>query len=135
MQLSTHLVQVRTSLDMRQSWLRTRLGCLRCREYGGLGRATTSLLLRFLQTQSLDRLLNQSMRGNHFLYSHRRRRSLLRRNPPSEPTPTMVTPLTWRMTPSEMMGTPLMMGATETMGTMTTVKAATISSLMMTSIN
>jgi hypothetical protein len=28
----------------------------------------------------------------------RRRRSLPRRNPPGEPTPTMVTPLTWRTT-------------------------------------
>jgi hypothetical protein len=41
---------------------------LRCRESGGLGRATTSLLLRFLQIQNLDQLLNQSVRGNHFLY-------------------------------------------------------------------
>jgi hypothetical protein len=135
MQLSTHLVQVRTSLDMRQSWLRTHLGRLRCRKYGGLGRATTSLLLRFLQTQSLDRLLNQLMRGNHFLYSHWRRKSLPRRNLLGEPAPTTVTPLTWRMTPTEMMGTPPMMGAAEMMGTMMTVKAGTISSLMMPSIN
>jgi hypothetical protein len=66
MQLSTHLVQVRTPLDMRQSSLRT---CLRSHEGGGLGRATTLLLLRSLQIQSLDLLLNQSMIGNHFLYS------------------------------------------------------------------
>jgi hypothetical protein len=62
MQLSTHLVWVRTSLDV--SW-----SSLRCRKGGGLGRATTSLLLRSLQIQSLDRLLNQSVIGNHFLYS------------------------------------------------------------------
>jgi hypothetical protein len=69
MQLSTHLVWVRTSLDTRWSSLRTHLSRLRCRECGGLGRATMSLLLRSLQIQSLDRLLNQSVRGNHFLYS------------------------------------------------------------------
>jgi hypothetical protein len=57
---------LRTPLDMRQSSLRT---LLRCREGSGLGRATTSLLFRSLQIQSLDRLLNQSLRGNHFLYS------------------------------------------------------------------
>jgi hypothetical protein len=76
-QLSTHLVRVRTPLDMRRSLLRTSLDTrwsslgtrLRCHEGGGLGRATTSLLLRSLQIQSLDRLLNQSVRGNHFLYS------------------------------------------------------------------
>jgi hypothetical protein len=86
-QLSTYLVRVRTPLDTRQSSLRTPLDTrwsllrtpldtrlrslsthLRCRESGRLGRATTLLLLRFLQIQSLDRLLNQSVRGNHFLY-------------------------------------------------------------------
>jgi hypothetical protein len=65
-QLSTCLVQVRTPLDMRRSLLRTRL---RCCEGGGLGRATTSLLLLSLQIQSLNQLLNQSVRGNHLLYS------------------------------------------------------------------
>jgi hypothetical protein len=69
-QLNTRLVWVRTSLDTRWSLLRTHLGRLRCHEGGGLGRATTSLLLRSLQIQSLNRLLNQSVRGNHFLYSH-----------------------------------------------------------------
>jgi hypothetical protein len=63
------MIRVRTSLDTRWSSLRTRLGRLSCHEGGGLGRATTSLLLRSLQIQSLDRLLNQSVRGNHFLYS------------------------------------------------------------------
>jgi hypothetical protein len=68
MQLSTRLVRVRTSLDARQSSLR--IHHLRCSEgSGGLGRATTSLLLWSLQIKSLDRLLNQSVRGNHFLYS------------------------------------------------------------------
>jgi hypothetical protein len=57
-----------TSLDMRRSSLRTHLGRLRCREGGGLGRATTSLLFQSLQIQSLGRLLNQSVRDNHFLY-------------------------------------------------------------------
>jgi hypothetical protein len=65
-QLSTHLVWVRTSLDMKRNSLRTHLGR---HEGDGLGRATTSLLLRSLQIQSLDRLLNQLVRGNHFLYS------------------------------------------------------------------
>jgi hypothetical protein len=88
-QLSTHLVWVRTPLDTRWSSLRTPLDTrwsslrtpldtrwsllrtrLRCREASGLGKATTSLLLWSLQIQSLDRLLNHSMRGNHFLYSH-----------------------------------------------------------------
>jgi hypothetical protein len=75
-QLSTRLVRVRTPLDMRRSSLRTHLDTrwrslstrLRCHESGRLGRATTSLLLRSLQIQNLDRLLNQSVRGNHFLY-------------------------------------------------------------------
>jgi hypothetical protein len=53
---------------VRWSSLRTRR--LRCHEGDiGLGRATTSLLLWSLQIHSLDRLLNQSVRGNHFLYS------------------------------------------------------------------
>jgi hypothetical protein len=43
--------------------------CLKCHEGGGLGRDTTLLLLRSLQIRSLGRLLNQSVRGNHFLYS------------------------------------------------------------------
>jgi hypothetical protein len=55
--LSTHLVRVWTPLDMRWSSLRapldTRWSSLRthlqCREGGGLGRATTLLLLRSLQ--------------------------------------------------------------------------------------
>jgi hypothetical protein len=66
MQLSTRMVWLRTYLNVRQSSLRTRR--LRCHEGGGgLGRATTSLLLlRSLQIKSLDRLLNQSVRGNHF---------------------------------------------------------------------
>jgi hypothetical protein len=76
MQLSIRPVWVRTPLDTRWSLLRTPLDtrqsslstCLRCREGGGLGRATMSLLLRSLQIQSLDRLLNQSVRDNHFLY-------------------------------------------------------------------
>jgi hypothetical protein len=68
-QLSTRLGRVRTSLDASHSPLRTRLGHLRCREGGRLGRATTSLLLRSPKIQSLRRLLNQSMIGNHFLYS------------------------------------------------------------------
>jgi hypothetical protein len=86
-QLSTRLVRVRTPLDTRQSLLRTPLDMrwsslrtpldmrrsslstrLRCRESGELGRITTSLLLRSLQIQNLNRLLNQSVRGNHFLY-------------------------------------------------------------------
>jgi hypothetical protein len=75
-QLSTCLVRVRTPLDMRQSSLRTPLDTrqslltthLRCCESGRLGRATTSLLLLSLQIQNLDQLLNQSVRGNHFLY-------------------------------------------------------------------
>jgi hypothetical protein len=54
---------------MRQSSLRTHLTRLRCHESGGLGRATTSLLLWSLQIQNLDRLLNQLVRSNHFLYS------------------------------------------------------------------
>jgi hypothetical protein len=66
MQLSTTLVQVTAPLDMRQSSLRT---SLRCREGDGLGRATTFLPLRSLQIQSLDQLLNQLVKGNHFLYS------------------------------------------------------------------
>jgi hypothetical protein len=48
MQLSTCLglpVRVRTSLDVEQNSLRTRLGRLRRRESGGLGRGTKSLLL------------------------------------------------------------------------------------------
>jgi hypothetical protein len=57
---------LRTHLDMRRSSLRT---LLRYREGGGLGRATTLLLLRSLQIKSLDRLLNHSVRGDHFLYS------------------------------------------------------------------
>jgi hypothetical protein len=87
MQLSTRLVRVRTPLNMRWNSLRTPLDMrwsslrtpldtrprslstyLRCHESGGLGRATTSLLLWSLQIQNLDRLLNQSVRGNHFLY-------------------------------------------------------------------
>jgi hypothetical protein len=98
MQLSTHLVRVRTRLDMRRSSLRTPLDTrwsslrtpldtrqrslrtpldkrwrslrthLRCHKSGKLGRATTSLLLWSLQIQNLDRVLNQSVRGNHFLY-------------------------------------------------------------------
>jgi hypothetical protein len=68
-QLSTHLGRVRTSLDVRWSSLRTRLGRLRCYEGGGLGRATMLLLLRSPQIQILDRLLNKSVIGNHFLYS------------------------------------------------------------------
>jgi hypothetical protein len=75
--LSTHLVWVRTPLDMRRSSLRAPLGTrrsllrthLRCREGDGLGRTTTLLLLRSLQIQSLDQLLNKSVRGNHFIYS------------------------------------------------------------------
>jgi hypothetical protein len=53
------------------SWspLRTHLGHLRCREGGGLGRATTSLLRQSPHIRSVGRLLNQSMIGNHFLYS------------------------------------------------------------------
>jgi hypothetical protein len=66
MQLSTTLVQVMAPLDMRQSSLRT---SLRCREGGRLGRDTTFLPIRSLQFQSLDRLLNQLVKGNHFLYS------------------------------------------------------------------
>jgi hypothetical protein len=85
--LSTRLVQVRTPLDTRRSSLRTPLDTrwsslrtpldtrwrslstrLRCHESGGLGRSTTSLLLRSLQIQNLDRLLNQTVRGNQFLY-------------------------------------------------------------------
>jgi hypothetical protein len=58
-----------TSLDMRRSLLRTCLTRLRCHKSGRLGRASTSLLLRSLQIQNLDQLLNQSVRGNHFLYS------------------------------------------------------------------
>jgi hypothetical protein len=69
MQLSTCLDQVSTSLDVRWSSLRTCLGHLRWCECGGLGRGTTSLLLRSPQIQSLNRLLNQSVIGNHFLYS------------------------------------------------------------------
>jgi hypothetical protein len=76
-QLSTCLVWVRTPLDRRWSSLRTPLDmsrsslrtCLRCREGGGLGRTTTSLLLRSLQIQSLDQLSNQSVRVNHYLCS------------------------------------------------------------------
>jgi hypothetical protein len=68
-QLSTYLGWVRTSLDASQSPLRTCFGHLRCREGGGLERATTSLLLRSPQIQSLDQLLNQLVIGNHFLYS------------------------------------------------------------------
>jgi hypothetical protein len=64
-QLRTCLVRVRTPLDMRWSSLRTHL---RCHESSELGRATTSFLLRSIQIQNLDRLLNQSVRGNHFLY-------------------------------------------------------------------
>jgi hypothetical protein len=56
----------RTPLDTRHSSLRTRL---RCHEGGRLGKATTSLLLQSLQIQSLNGLLNQSVRGNHFIYS------------------------------------------------------------------
>jgi hypothetical protein len=63
MQLSTCLGQVRTSLDVSQSLLRTR------HQGGRLGRATTSLLLRSLQTQSLNRLLDQSVIGKKILYS------------------------------------------------------------------
>jgi hypothetical protein len=62
MQLSTRLGQVRTSLDTSQSPVRTR------RQGGGLGRATTSLLLWSLQIQSLDRLLDQSVIGKKILY-------------------------------------------------------------------
>jgi hypothetical protein len=54
---------------MSQSPLRTHLGRLRCHQCGGLGRATTSLLIQSPQIQSLDRLLNQSVIGNQFLYS------------------------------------------------------------------
>jgi hypothetical protein len=68
-QLSTHLVRVSTSLDTTQSSLMARLTHLRCCKSGRLGRSITSLLLRSLQIQTLDRLLNQSVRGNHFLYS------------------------------------------------------------------
>jgi hypothetical protein len=76
-QLSTRLVRVRTPLDTRRSSLRTPLDMrwtlprtrLRCHEGSGLGRASTSLLFRSLQIQSLDRLLNLLVRGNHFLYS------------------------------------------------------------------
>jgi hypothetical protein len=66
MQLSTTLVRVTAPLDRRRSSLRT---SLRCHEGGGLGRATTLLPLQSLQIQSLDRLLNQLVNGNHFLYS------------------------------------------------------------------
>jgi hypothetical protein len=69
MQLSTHLGRARTSLDARWSSLRTHFSHQRCCEGGGLGRATTLLLLRSPQIQSLDRLLNQPVIGNHFLYS------------------------------------------------------------------
>jgi hypothetical protein len=68
-QLSTHLDRVRTSLDVSRSPLRARLGRLRCHEGGRLGRATMSLLLQSPQIQSLGRLLNQLVIGNHFLYS------------------------------------------------------------------
>jgi hypothetical protein len=86
-QLSTRLIRVRTPLDMRRSSLRTPLDMrwsslrtplntrwsslstrLRCCESGGLRRVTMSLLLRSLQIKNLYRLLNQSVRGNHFLY-------------------------------------------------------------------
>jgi hypothetical protein len=75
-QLSTRLIQVSTPLDMRRSSLRTPLDTRRrslrthlmCHECDRLGRATTSLLLQSLQIQNLDRLLNQSVRDNHFLY-------------------------------------------------------------------
>jgi hypothetical protein len=62
---------------------------------------------------------------------HRSRWSLPRRNPPGEPAPTTVTPLTWRTTPSERtsIGTPLMTAVKRT----TTV--ATTSSLMMSLIS
>jgi hypothetical protein len=67
MKLSTCLVRMRTSLDVRRSLLRTHR--LRCHEgCGGIRRATTSLL-ESLQIQCLDRLLNQLVRGNHFLFS------------------------------------------------------------------
>jgi hypothetical protein len=65
--LDTRQSSLRTPLDTRRSSLRTHL---RWHEGGGLGRATMSLLLWSLQIQILDRLLNQSVRGNHFLYSH-----------------------------------------------------------------
>jgi hypothetical protein len=64
MQLTTPLGWVRTSLDARWSPL-----SLSCREGGGLGRATTSLLLRSPLIQSLRRLLNQLVILNDFLYS------------------------------------------------------------------
>jgi hypothetical protein len=66
-QLSTHLGRVRTSLDANQSPLR--IHPLRCRQGSGLGRATMSLLLRSPRIQSLDRLLDQLVIGNQFLYS------------------------------------------------------------------
>jgi hypothetical protein len=66
MQLSTTLVQVMAPLDMRRSSLRT---SQRCHKGGELGRANTLLPLRSLQIQSLDRLLNQLVKGNNFLYS------------------------------------------------------------------
>jgi hypothetical protein len=65
-QLSTTLVRVTAPLDMRWSSLRT---SLRYHEGGGLGRATMLLPLRSLQIQSLNRLLNQLVKGNYFLYS------------------------------------------------------------------
>jgi hypothetical protein len=66
-QLSTHLGRVRTCLDVSQSLLRTHP--LRRHQSSGLGRATTSLLLRSQQIQSLDCLLDQSVIGNQILYS------------------------------------------------------------------
>jgi hypothetical protein len=61
-QLSTYLDWVKISLDMSHS-------PLRCHQGGGLGRATTSLLLRSPRIQSLNRLLDQLVIGNQFLYS------------------------------------------------------------------
>jgi hypothetical protein len=68
-QLSTRLGQVRTSLDVTRSPLRTHFSRLRCCEGDELERGTTSLLLQSQQIQSLDRLLKQLVIGNHFLYS------------------------------------------------------------------
>jgi hypothetical protein len=66
-QLSTYLDRVKISLDVSHSPLRTRP--LRCHQGSGLGRATTSLLLQSPQIQSLNRLLDQLVIGNQFLYS------------------------------------------------------------------
>jgi hypothetical protein len=65
-ELSYFYRQLCATIEMMQK-LENEISVLLC---VGLGRATISLLLRSLQIQSLSRLLNQSVRGNHFLYSH-----------------------------------------------------------------